>query len=99
MDQRPSRCQCLGGYLPNLRRRVRRSNPSSRAVWVMLPPQSASTRPMCSHSTRSRVGERPFSSSGFPFFENLLNISMLTRQPTGKLSLNPLTIHESDPFC
>jgi hypothetical protein len=23
----------------------------------------------------------------------------LTRQPTGKLSLNPLTIHESDPFC
>ena len=44
------------GNLPSLRCRLRRWMPRRRAAWVMLPPQSASTRWMCSHSTRAREG-------------------------------------------
>ena len=48
--------QRIGGYLPSLRWRVRRSIPSQRAACETFPSQSVRTRWICSHSTRSREG-------------------------------------------
>jgi hypothetical protein len=48
----------FGGYFCSLRCSDRRWIPSRRAASEMLPPQSDSTRLMCSHSARARLGAR-----------------------------------------